>query len=70
MSATTTTAPAVVSRPVADLETDDLLGMFPEGPRLLGTRCDACGRTMIGARIVCSDCVGTEVTRVALPTTG
>lgn len=60
----------VVSQPVPDLDSDGLLGSFPEGPRLVGTRCDACGRTMIGSRIVCSGCVRTEVSRVALPTTG
>lgn len=59
-----------VSAPIADLESDSLLGTFPEGPRLVGTRCDRCGRTMIGARIVCSSCVSREVSRVALPTTG
>ncbi|MFH8249042.1 Zn-ribbon domain-containing OB-fold protein [Microbacterium sp. B2969] len=59
-----------VPRPVADLDTDDLLGDFPEGRRLIGTQCDDCGRLMIGTRMVCSSCVGTEVTRVALPTTG
>jgi uncharacterized OB-fold protein len=64
------TAEAVVSLPVPDLEADGLLGSFPEGLRLVGTRCDACGLTMIGSRIVCSGCVGTDVSRVALPTTG
>lgn len=59
-----------VSRPIADLENTSLLGDFPEGRRLVGTRCDACGLVMLDARIVCSSCVGTEVTRVALPTTG
>lgn len=61
---------AAVSAPVADLETDGLLGTFPEGRRLVGTRCDRCGRAMIGARVVCSSCVGREVTRIALPATG
>ena len=59
-----------VSAPVADLETDSLLGAFPEGPRLVGTRCGQCGRTMIGTRVVCSSCVSRNVSRVALPTTG
>ncbi|MWB97556.1 Zn-ribbon domain-containing OB-fold protein [Agromyces seonyuensis] len=69
MTAATATE-VLVSSPVADLESDGLLGEFPEGPRLVGTTCDACGNTMIGTRIVCSDCVGTDVTRVALPTAG
>jgi uncharacterized OB-fold protein len=66
----TTTIEAIVSQPIADLETDGLLGDFPEGPRLVGTRCADCGRTMIGARVVCSGCVGGDVVRIALPTTG
>ena len=61
---------ATVSAPVADLDSDGLLGTFPEGRRLAGTRCDRCGRTMIGARVVCSSCVSREVSRVALPATG
>lgn len=61
---------ATVSVPIPDLESDSLLGDFPEGPRLVGTRCDRCGRTMIGARVVCSSCVSREVSRIALPTTG
>lgn len=52
------------------MESDSLLGDFPEGPRLVGTQCDDCGRTMIGARVVCSSCVSTDVSRIALPTTG
>jgi uncharacterized OB-fold protein len=64
------TVDAVVSLPVPDLDSDGLLGSFPEGSRLVGTRCDACGLTMIGSRIVCSGCVGTAVSRVALATTG
>ncbi|WP_243076337.1 Zn-ribbon domain-containing OB-fold protein [Microbacterium sp. SS28] len=66
----TVTEAVAVPQPVADLESDGLLGVFPEGPRLVGTQCRACSRTMIGTRIVCSDCVGTDVTRVPLPTTG
>lgn len=66
----TVTAEASVSAPIADLESDSLLGAFPEGARLVGTRCDHCGRTMIGVRIVCSSCVSREVSRVALPTSG
>lgn len=66
----TTTTEAPVSLPIPDMESDGLLGQFPEGPRLVGTRCDDCGRTMIGARIVCSSCVCTDVSRIALPTTG
>lgn len=61
---------ASVSAPIADLETDGLLSRFPEGRRLVGTRCDHCGQTMIGARVVCSKCVSREVSRVALPATG
>ena len=61
---------ATVSAPVADLDSDGLLGTFPEGRRLAGTRCDRCGRTMIGARVVCSACVSHEVSRVALSATG
>jgi uncharacterized OB-fold protein len=59
-----------VPQPIADLESDGLLGEFPEGPRLVGTLCDACARTMIGTRTVCSSCMGTDVTRIALPRTG
>jgi len=61
---------ATVSRPNADLESDSLLGSFPDGPRLVGTKCDRCGRAMIGVRVVCSTCVGTDVSRIELPTTG
>jgi uncharacterized OB-fold protein len=61
---------AQVSLVVPDLDEDKLLGTFPDGPRLVGTRCNSCGRTMIGTRIVCSQCVSTDVARVALPTTG
>lgn len=61
---------AAVSLPVADLEDESLLGTFPEGRRLVGTRCGACGRVMIGARVVCSSCVSRDVTRVALPASG
>ena len=61
---------ATVSAPVADLDSDGLLGAFPEGRCLVGTRCDRCGRTMIGARVVCSSCVSRDVSRVALPATG
>ncbi|MFT4158308.1 MAG: OB-fold domain-containing protein [Microbacterium sp.] len=61
---------AQVSQPIADMETDSLLGDFPEGKRLVGTRCQRCGRTMIGSRVVCSSCVSRDVERVALPTTG
>lgn len=61
---------AQVSAPIADLESDNLLGTFPEGRRLVGSRCDRCGRKMIGARVVCSSCVSCEVSRVALPATG
>lgn len=63
-----TEAPA--SQPIADLDDDGLLGEFPEGKRLVGTRCRSCGRTMLGARVVCSSCVGLDVERIALPTTG
>ncbi|MGW2824339.1 Zn-ribbon domain-containing OB-fold protein [Streptomyces sp. NPDC001443] len=61
---------ATVSAPVADLESDSLLGDFPEGPRLVGTVCDQCGATMIGTRVVCSACVSRDVSRIALPTRG
>lgn len=64
------TPEAPVSAAIADLDSDDLLGTFPEGRRLVGTRCDDCGRTMIGARVVCSSCVSRAVSRVALPATG
>ena len=63
-------AEAAVSAPVADLASDGLLDTFPEGRRLVGTQCDQCGRTMIGARVVCSSCVSRDVSRVALPATG
>lgn len=66
----TTTTEATVSRPIADLDSDGLLGSFPDGPRLVGTKCDRCGRAMIGVRVVCSACVSTEVGRIELPTTG
>jgi uncharacterized OB-fold protein len=61
---------ATVSAPIADLGGESLLGTFPEGRRLVGTRCDRCGTMMIGARVVCSSCVSREVSRVALPVTG
>jgi uncharacterized OB-fold protein len=61
---------APVSQPVADLESDSLLGSFPEGPRLVGTRCDDCGQLMIGTRVVCSSCVSRSVIRVPLAATG
>ena len=71
MTEAVTLAPeAVISVPVADLESDSLLGTFPEGRRLVGTRCGECGRMMIGARVVCSSCVSRDVSRVALPTAG
>jgi uncharacterized OB-fold protein len=66
----TNTTEAAVSQPFADLETDGLLGEFPEGQRLVGTRCHACGQTMIGSRVVCSTCVSRDVGRIGLPTTG
>jgi uncharacterized OB-fold protein len=59
-----------VSVAIADMETDELLSTFPEGPRLLGTRCDDCGRDMIGTRVVCSSCVSSNVSTIALPSTG
>ncbi|WP_280490014.1 Zn-ribbon domain-containing OB-fold protein [Nocardia carnea] len=61
---------ATVSPIVDDLASDNPIGSFPEGPRLVGTRCDACGNTMVGTRVVCSACVGREVSVVALPDTG
>ncbi|GAA2592460.1 hypothetical protein GCM10010435_84080 [Winogradskya consettensis] len=64
------TPEAPVSVPIADLENDDLLGAFPEGRRLVGTRCADCGQTMIGDRVVCSACVSRDVSRVPLPATG
>ncbi|MEY9853168.1 putative OB-fold protein [Leifsonia sp. EB41] len=70
MSDTTLVEETELPLPIADLESDGLLAEFAEGPRLVGTRCDACGQLMIGSRIVCSTCVGTDVTRVALPTAG
>ncbi|MEU4654877.1 OB-fold domain-containing protein [Streptomyces sp. NPDC023723] len=66
----TASTEATVSATVADLESDGLLGEFPEGPRLVGTACGGCGATMIGTRVVCSTCVSRDVSRVALPTTG
>ncbi|BCY09722.1 Zn-ribbon domain-containing OB-fold protein [Actinoplanes sp. L3-i22] len=65
-----TTPEAPVSTPIADLDGDDPLGTFDVGRRLVGTRCDDCGRTMIGARVVCSTCVSRAVSRVPLPATG
>ena len=67
---TATKTEALVSQPFSDLETDSLLGQFAEGPRLIGTRCGNCGQTMIGSRVVCSSCVSTDVSIIALPTTG
>jgi uncharacterized OB-fold protein len=67
---TSSTVEALVSVPTEDLVTDSLLGTFPEGQRLIGTRCTDCGQAMIGSRIVCSSCVSRNVERVALPTTG
>lgn len=66
----TTKTVATISQPIPDLESDELLGRFPEGPRLVGTRCETCGTTMIGSRVVCSTCVSRDVSRVALPATG
>jgi uncharacterized OB-fold protein len=66
----TPSSEAPVSAPIADLESQSLLGAFPEGPRLVGTQCGPCSRTMIGTRVVCSSCVSRDVRRVALPTTG
>lgn len=65
-----TATEVTVSLPTADMDEDALLGSFPEGRRLTGTRCNACAREMIGSRIVCSSCVGTDVSRIALPTSG
>jgi len=61
---------AVASAPVADLDSDGLLGDFPAGRRLVGTRCDQCGAAMIGTRVVCSACVSQAVSRIALPAAG
>lgn len=61
---------AVVSAAVSDLEEDSLIAEFPEGRRLVGTRCNECNTTMIGNRIVCSTCVSRNVARVSLPKTG
>lgn len=61
---------APVSVPIADLESDSPIGDFPEGRRLVGTRCMACGTAMIGSRVVCSTCVSEDVERIALPDTG
>ncbi|ROO87416.1 acyl-CoA-associated DUF35 OB-fold domain-containing protein [Actinocorallia herbida] len=61
---------AQISAPIADLESDSLLGDFPEGPRLVGTLCAQCGQTMIGTRVACSTCVSRDVSRIALPATG
>jgi uncharacterized protein len=66
----TAQAQAAVSAVLADLDGDSLLGDFPEGRRLIGTRCGHCGRTMIGTRVACSSCVSRLVSRVALPATG
>lgn len=65
-----TTLDGSVSVPIADLDTDHPIGRFPEGLRLVGTRCNRCGTAMLGERIVCSNCVSEEVTRVGLPETG
>jgi uncharacterized OB-fold protein len=61
---------ATASAPVADLDSDGLVGDFPAGRRLVGTRCDQCGAAMIGTRVVCSACVSQAVSRIALPATG
>lgn len=61
---------ALVSLAIADLDESSLIGDFPEGRRLIGTKCSDCETTMIGSRVVCSNCVSRNVERVALPTTG
>lgn len=66
----TTITDTSVPQPIADLESDSLLAQFDSGSCLVGTRCDSCGTTMIGSRVVCSKCVGQDVHQVALPTTG
>ena len=64
------TTEAPTSSPIADLEVDSLLGEFPGGRRLVGSRCEDCGCTMLGSRVVCSECVGGSISRIALPVTG
>jgi len=66
----TATIEAPASQPIADMEADSLIGNFPEGQRLVGSQCNACGCTMIGSRVVCSSCISRDVSRVALPSTG
>lgn len=70
MTSTTAGAGVPVSTPTPDLDAENPLGEFDEGVRLVGTRCTTCGRTMLGARIVCSSCVSGDVQRVALPASG
>lgn len=67
MSSTLETASTA---PVPDLEAKDLLDRFDDGPGLAGTRCSACDKTMLGVRVVCSSCVGTDVHRVCLSRQG
>lgn len=66
----TTVTDVHVPQPIADLESDSLIAQFSDGPRLVGTQCESCGTTMIGSRVVCSNCVSQDVHQIALPTTG
>lgn len=59
-----------ITTPIPDLEAEHLLGSFPDGPGLVGTRCGSCGNTMLGARTVCSSCVGLDVEPACLSRTG
>ncbi len=70
MSTTAGLSAEGASLPIADLEDESSIDTFDEGIRLVGTLCDQCGKRMLGARVVCSACVSTEVSRVALQSTG
>lgn len=63
MSAITETG---ITVPISDLDEENLLGQFAEGPGLVGTRCSTCKGTMLGMRVVCSTCVSVDIERVRL----
>lgn len=60
----------VTTLPIADLDDEELLGEFADGPGLRGSKCDACATTMLGVRVVCSSCVSTDLGEVCLAREG
>lgn len=60
----------VTTLPIADLDEEDLLGEFADGPGLRGSKCRACATTMLGVRVVCSSCVGADLEQVCLARVG